>query len=115
MVGDGGNGRVQALDSFGSFQRAWPLSGPSSEGKVAVSWLPGGRLAIAEQDSSRLTVLSSDGRLVARLDARGSRPGEINRPSALASDRLGRLFVADTENHRIEVFRLTDRRVPAKR
>jgi DNA-binding beta-propeller fold protein YncE len=116
LVGDGGNGRVQALDSFGSFLRAWPLvGGEQREDRVAVCWLPGARLAIAERDSSRLTVMSQDGHLLARLDARGSGRAQLDHPSALAADQLGRLYVADTENHRVQVFRLVERPAAAPR
>jgi len=115
LVADGGNARVQALDTFGGFLRAWPLSGEHADGRVSVCWLAEGRLAIAERDSSRITVMSSDGRVVARLEAAGSRPGEIDHPSALATDRLGRLYVADTNNHRIQVFRLADRSAAPRR
>lgn len=110
IVADGGNARVQALDSFGSFLRAWPISGPHRDDKVSVAWMPGSRLAVAEADSSRITVLTSEGRLLARLDQRGSQPGQLDHPGALAVDRLGRLFVADTANDRIQIFRLTERR-----
>jgi tripartite motif-containing protein 71 len=115
LVADGGNTRVQALDAFGGFLRAWPLSGPTYSGRVSLAWLPGGRLAIAESDSSRVTVLSSEGRVIARLDRRGRQAGEIDRPAALAVDRSGRLYVADTQNHRVQVFRLVERRATPKR
>lgn len=115
LVADGGNARVQALDNFGSFLRAWPLAGEEPDGRVAVCWLAGGRLAIAERDSSRITVMSAEGRVLARLEAGGSRPGQIDHPSALATDRLGRLYVADTDNHRIQVFRLDDRSAASRR
>jgi len=115
IVGDGGNARLQALDSFGGYLRSFPLADVSRTGRVGVAVLPGGALAACESEFSRLTVFSSDGKLVARLTTRGSRPGELDGPSALAVDRSGRLYVADTQNHRVQVFRVVDRSTPRGR
>ncbi|HEV8481668.1 MAG TPA: NHL repeat-containing protein [Candidatus Eisenbacteria bacterium] len=110
FVGDGGNGRVQALDSFGGFLRAYPLAGPDPAGRVGVAVLPDGEVAACESDSSRLTVFAADGKLLAQLTSRGSKPGMLDTPSAIAADRLGRIYVADTRNHRVQVFRIVARR-----
>jgi DNA-binding beta-propeller fold protein YncE len=110
IVADGGNGRVQALDPFGGFLRAWPLAARSERDRVAVAALPDGQVAIAEAEAARLTVWSRDGRLLARLEGEGAAPGQMQRPRGLAADRLGRLYVADTDNHRIQIFRVVDAR-----
>jgi DNA-binding beta-propeller fold protein YncE len=108
-VADGGNSRIQALDAFGGFVRAWPLSGKHEMGRVSVVWLPERRLAVAESDSSRISVVAFDGRLLARLEERGSGPGQLAKPGALTVDRSGRIYVADTDNHRVQVFELVER------
>ncbi|HKA25467.1 MAG TPA: NHL repeat-containing protein [Candidatus Eisenbacteria bacterium] len=113
FVGDGGNGRVQALDSFGGFLRAYPLAGPDPSGRVGVGLLPDGQVVACESDSSRLTVFSADGNVLARVSARGGRPGQLDGPSAVAVDRAGRIYVADTHNHRVQVFHLEERGTPA--
>jgi DNA-binding beta-propeller fold protein YncE len=108
-VADGGNSRIQALDAFGGFVRAWPLSGEHGGGRVSVVWLPERRLAVVEADSSRVSVLAADGRLLARVEERGSDPGQLAKPHAVAADRSGRIYVADTENHRVQIFELVER------
>ena len=69
-----------------------------------------GEVAACESDSSRLTVFAADGKLLAQLASRGSKPGMLDAPSAVAADRLGRIYVADTRNHRVQVFRIVARR-----
>jgi DNA-binding beta-propeller fold protein YncE len=86
------------------------LAGPDPAGRVGVAILPDGEVAACESDSSRLSVFSADGKLLAQLTARGSKPGMLDTPSALAADRLGRIYVADTRNHRVQVFRIVERR-----
>jgi DNA-binding beta-propeller fold protein YncE len=108
-VADGGNARIQALDAFGGFVRAWPLSGEHEANHVSVAWLPDRRLAVAEADSSRISVVAFDGRLLARIDERGSARGQLAKPHAVAVDRSGRIYVADTENHRVQIFKLVER------
>lgn len=106
LVADGGNGRVQALDSRGAFVRAWPLADGETPGHIAVAWLRDGLVAVAEAAHSRLSVLSPGGRTLAVLARAGEKEGELRSPSALAVDRHQRIYVADTDNHRISVFRL---------
>ncbi|CAF5192559.1 unnamed protein product, partial [Rotaria magnacalcarata] len=36
----------------------------------------------------------------------GDHANQLNRPEGLAFDRLGNLFVADSSNHRIQLFRI---------
>jgi DNA-binding beta-propeller fold protein YncE len=108
-VGDGGNGRVQALDSFGGFLHAYPLSGPDPSGRVSVGILSEGEVVACESDSSRLTVFAPDGKVIAQLAHHGSKPGQLDGPSAVAVDRSNRIYVADTHNHRVQVFHLTER------
>lgn len=106
LVADGGNGRVQALDSRGAFVRAWPLPDGETEGRVAVVWLRDGLIAVAEAVHSRLSVQSPGGRTLAVLARVGAEEGALRTPSAVAVDRHQRIYVADTDNHRISVFRL---------
>jgi DNA-binding beta-propeller fold protein YncE len=103
---------LQAVDSFGGFLRAYPLADVSRSGQVGMAVLPGGSIAACESEFSRVSIFSSDGKLLARLEDRGSNPGQVNGPSALAVDRAGRLYVADTQNHRVQVFRIVDRLAP---
>jgi DNA-binding beta-propeller fold protein YncE len=109
LVADAGNGRVQALDARGLFVRAWPLEEPETAGHVAVAWLAEGRIVVAEESASRLTVLGADGRTLAVRSNAGEKEGALRSPSAVAVDFHQRIYVADTDNHRISVFRVAER------
>ncbi|WCJ59282.1 6-bladed beta-propeller [Fontisphaera persica] len=47
---------------------------------------------------------AADGRLLAAWGQRGTGPGEFNRPEGVAVDRHNRVYVADSCNHRIQIF-----------
>ena len=54
--------------------------------------------------NARVHRFTAAGELVASWGTPGSEPGEFNLPHAIAVDRSGRVFVADRENSRIQIF-----------
>ena len=73
----------------------WPLSiAVSSEGKVFV----------ADEWLSRVTVFSKEGRSLDTWGTKGSGDGQMDGPSGLAFDAEGNLWVADANNHRVQRF-----------
>ncbi len=54
--------------------------------------------------NNRIVKYSPDGEFIMQWGNAGSGPGEFNLPHALAMDSQGRLFVADRENLRIQIF-----------
>jgi DNA-binding beta-propeller fold protein YncE len=77
-------------------------------GPTAVLVAPNGDVFVAdghEPDSNnRIVKFSSDGTFLKAWGGSGSRPGEFLVPHALAMDARGRLFVADRDNNRIQIF-----------
>ena len=61
-----------------------------------------GRQYICEFGNSRLTVLDSEGEVLELIGRPGSAPGEFNNPWSLALDSRGNLYVADSQNHRVQ-------------
>ena len=55
-------------------------------------------------DASRIVKFTKDGKFIKEFGKKGSGPGELNLPHALAFDAKGRLFVADRSNNRIQIF-----------
>jgi DNA-binding beta-propeller fold protein YncE len=54
--------------------------------------------------NARIVKFSKDGKFIMTWGKKGSGPGELNIPHALAFDSKGRLFVADRGNNRIQIF-----------
>ena len=54
--------------------------------------------------NSRVHKYSADGKLLFSWGAPGTDPGEFNLPHNIATDRDGYVYVADRENHRVQVF-----------
>jgi hypothetical protein len=54
--------------------------------------------------NSRIVKFSRDGKFIKVIGKKGSAPGELDQPHALAFDSQGRLFVADRGNNRIQIF-----------
>ena len=54
--------------------------------------------------NDRIMKFSKEGKLIKTWGKKGSGPGELDTPHALAMDSQGRLFVADRNNNRIQIF-----------
>jgi hypothetical protein len=54
--------------------------------------------------NARVHKFTYDGRLVMSWGESGSGPGQFNLPHAICCDRDGWLYVADRENHRVQIF-----------
>ena len=71
-----------------------------------VAFLPDGRVLVADGfDNSRVVVLDFDGTYLTEFGEPGDGPGQFNVVHGLAVGPDGRLFVADRDNRRIQVFR----------
>jgi hypothetical protein len=56
------------------------------------------------ESNARIVKFSKEGKFIMAWGKKGSAPGELNIPHALAFDSKGRLFVADRGNNRIQIF-----------
>lgn len=56
------------------------------------------------ESNNRIVKFSADGRYLHEWGGTGSAPGRFDVPHALAMDSRGRLFVADRNNNRIQIF-----------
>ena len=54
--------------------------------------------------NARVHKFSPDGKLIKSWGKPGTGPGEFNLPHNIACDAVGQVYVADRENHRIQVF-----------
>ncbi|MBL8891144.1 MAG: hypothetical protein JNL67_14270 [Planctomycetaceae bacterium] len=68
-----------------------------------------GRVLIGEYgENDRIQVFSSAGQLLFQIGQHGTEPGQFMRPQCLTVDELDRVWVADSGNHRVQVFQMHD-------
>ena len=69
---------------------------------------PNGDVFVADghggNSNARIVKFTRDGRFIKTWGKPGSGPGEFDTPHSLAMDSIGRLFVADLNNLRVQVF-----------
>ncbi len=74
----------------------------------AVLVAPNGDVFVADghggNTNARIVKYSPDGKFIKTWGKKGSSPGEFDTPHTLAMDSLGRLFVGDRQNNRIQIF-----------
>ena len=75
--------------------------GHNGQGMTSVAAMEAGR---ADGNTGRILKFAPDGTFIKQWGQIGVRHGEFRTPHALAFDSLGRLWVADRGNHRIEIF-----------
>ena len=70
-----------------------------------IAWLPDGSLLVADGlGNSRVAKFDKNGVFVTSWGTRGNGPGQFSGPHGIATDRSGRVYVADRTNHRIQIF-----------
>jgi ABC-type Fe3+/spermidine/putrescine transport system ATPase subunit/sugar lactone lactonase YvrE len=101
-VADAINNRIQAFTDNGKFisvleQEASPLD-LHFPYDIALNE---NSLVVIEYGAGRMTKIGLDGSLIGRYGTTGYSKGELRTPWGIASDRKGRIFIADTGNRRI--------------
>jgi DNA-binding beta-propeller fold protein YncE len=107
-VTDNGNNRVEKFDSNGNYLTQWGSAG-SGNGQFAVP------LGMAVDNSNNVYVTDSNNGRVEKFDSNGNYltqwgnygagNGQFNSPAGIAVDSTGNfIYVADSDNFRIEVF-----------
>ena len=70
-----------------------------------VAWAANGDIYVSDgYGNSRVVKFSRDGQLLRIWGTKGTDPGQFNTPHSIAIDKQGRVYVADRENYRIQIF-----------
>jgi DNA-binding beta-propeller fold protein YncE len=74
----------------------------------AVAVAPDGTIFVADghggDSNARIVKIAPDGEVIKTWGKKGSGPSEFNEPHGIALDSMGRVFVADRVNSRIQIF-----------
>jgi len=70
-----------------------------------IAFAPNGELVVSDgYGNARVVRFSADGKLLGEFGHRGNGSGEFQLPHSVVIDRQGRIYVADRDNQRVEVF-----------
>jgi DNA-binding beta-propeller fold protein YncE len=67
-----------------------------------------GHMYLVDHNGGSVIILGPDGSYLGRLSAMGWREGLLNYPSQLCINNSGKVFIADTNNNRIQVFAIKE-------
>ncbi len=105
------SGRLQILRLDGTFDRGFRIAAPDVRRGFAtgVTWLPDGRIALADTHKSRVTLYSGDGKPIAPIGEYGAEDGQFLYPQRVALRPDGTLVITEfglDANNRVQEFNL---------
>lgn len=118
LVADSLNFRIQILDGEGKFLGAFGRHGDGSGDLAMPKGLAvdkDGVIYVADSLFDVVQLFDRRGGFLLTLGRRGTDFGEFWMPAGLFIDESGELYVCDSYNHRIQVFRITERYADAGR
>jgi DNA-binding beta-propeller fold protein YncE len=110
VVVDSGNSRIHVMDLQCQpvVQFSIPaIPGPPVIDEVGLSVDLTGKIYVSSTRDSHIRIYGRDGSLLGSFGRTGMEIGEFNSPAGLWIDGTNRLYVADTNNGRVQVFQLS--------
>jgi DNA-binding beta-propeller fold protein YncE len=108
-VADLKNDRIQAFDKDGRFIGKWGYTGVGDGQFRAPSGIGIDRhdnVYVTEIGNDRVQVFDEHGKFITKFGKRGAEDGEFNNLRGCMVDKAtGWVYLADTENHRVQVFK----------
>jgi DNA-binding beta-propeller fold protein YncE len=103
FVTDAADSSVHEFDEAGQLLRTVGTTGEFSFPNAALTDAAG-RLYIADSNNGRVVVLDRSGQILGVI-RRGPSAGDLGMPRGMAMDDQGQLFVVDTADHTVKVYR----------
>jgi sugar lactone lactonase YvrE len=100
IASDRRSGRLLVIDPPGWVSRTLPAGGEGRAASLGALASRGGNIYAVDRNCSCVVVMDADGRELERVGE-----GTLAQPHALAVDHFGRIFVADTSSHTLNVYR----------
>ncbi|HJR85289.1 MAG TPA: 6-bladed beta-propeller, partial [Nitrososphaeraceae archaeon] len=108
-VADFGNHRIQKFTKDGNFILKWGSKGVGDgefNGPAGMSIDKNDNIYVTDRNNNRIQVFTTNGTFLTQFGLEGSGPGQFNRPEGVGVDKdTGLVYVADTGNFRIQVFK----------
>ena len=106
-VADTGNHRIQILTLDGAYVGSFGHKGSRSGELYHPSHLctDSDGVFVSEEGNHRVSVFNLNGVFVRTIGCKGVASGQFNRPMGVAIDRNKSLYVCDSKNNRIQVFK----------
>ena len=107
FVADRANDRVQVFDECGHYLSSITHTevGEKLKGPISVAVGPDYWVYIIGQSSHRISVFDEHGKYIMSFGKKGNKDGEFTDPHAIAVKDDGYVYVSDTYNNRVQIFK----------
>jgi DNA-binding beta-propeller fold protein YncE len=106
LVADPANGRIWHLTPDGTFLGEFPPEAERERSKLTSPVglaVAGGEVFVTDVGDQRVKVYSASGAFLRQFGGKGFRPGLFSFPNAVVADRDGLVYVADSNNKRVQI------------
>jgi tripartite motif-containing protein 71 len=102
-VADTNNNRVQKFDVNGNFLGKY--ANGQFDNPISLTVEPRTNYVyVADTGNKRIQKLDTNGNYILEWGSDGNSPGQIKRPTGIATDNNGRIFVLDKDNGNVQTF-----------
>ena len=107
LVADLSNNKIQVFDASGRYLSSITHTTPEQKlrGPISVSVGPDDCVYVVEKLSDRVSIFDQTGKYIKSFGKKGDKDGEFDDPYAIAVNDEGYVYVSDTDNDRIQVFK----------